>query len=440
MVIEGELALDARRPIPRAARRRARQSRRLPHRARRLHRHEQFRPLPAQRVPHPADRGAHALRLHQHGADRPLSRRRPARGQLLPRAAGRGGRAVDRHRPRSSCGGAISSRRGDALHDARSARPTTAAISPRLRRGARPRRLRRLCRAARALGGGGQAARHRHLLLPRASPAACPARARRCAFPAAAGCAGARHRRRPDRATRRSIAGSPPSASASRRARRRCAGRLRRASPSGGIGRLALDHDGRQRALAHASSGDREGQARRGACLEAAEADIDYRDGVFAVAGTDRRCRCSRSPRGRPSWRARARSPRASTPRPPPSAADLSRTAATSPRSRSIPRPASSRWSPTPRSTIAARCSTSAGRRPGARRRRAGRRPGAARSTRLRRRKRPAPRRLLHGLPHAARRPPAADRSAPSRAVPRPIRSASRASARRERRARSPRS
>ena len=49
-------------------------------------------------------------RVHQHHADRRLSRRRPARGQLLHGAADRHGGARDGHRPRSSCAGATTSR------------------------------------------------------------------------------------------------------------------------------------------------------------------------------------------------------------------------------------------------------------------------------------------------------------------------------------------
>ena len=78
--------------------------------------------------------------------------------------------------------------------------------------------------------------------------------------------------------------------------------------------------------------------------LEAAEADIDYRDGRFEVVGTDRRISLFElaEPRRRDASSA-ARFPKASTPRSAPKRRRPSPTAATSPRSRSIPIPAVSR-------------------------------------------------------------------------------------------------
>ena len=40
--------------------------------------------------------------------------------------------------------------------------------------------------------------------------------------------------------------------------------------------------------------------------LQAAEGDVDYRDGKFRVRGSGARCRCSRLPSAPPSWRAAA--------------------------------------------------------------------------------------------------------------------------------------
>ena len=57
-------------------------------------------------VRHRADRSAHPLPFHQHGADRTLSRRRAARGELLPRTAGRCGGARHRASTGSNCAGA----------------------------------------------------------------------------------------------------------------------------------------------------------------------------------------------------------------------------------------------------------------------------------------------------------------------------------------------
>ena len=51
--------------------------------------------------------GRRAMRVHQHGADRPLSRRRTARGELRAGAARRGGRARHRHRSGPVAAGAI---------------------------------------------------------------------------------------------------------------------------------------------------------------------------------------------------------------------------------------------------------------------------------------------------------------------------------------------
>ena len=75
-----------------------RQSRRLCRRGRRQYPDLEFQPLPARHVRHQAHRHRRALRLHQHDADRALSRRRAAGGELRARARGRGSRARHRHR------------------------------------------------------------------------------------------------------------------------------------------------------------------------------------------------------------------------------------------------------------------------------------------------------------------------------------------------------
>ena len=61
-------------------------------------RHRQHRKKRAEHVPHAADRTIGKVRFHQHLADRPLSRRRPARGQLFHGANDRYGRNGDGHR------------------------------------------------------------------------------------------------------------------------------------------------------------------------------------------------------------------------------------------------------------------------------------------------------------------------------------------------------
>ena len=57
--------------------------------------------------------------FHQYGADRPLSRRRPAGGQLRARARGRRSRARHRHRPRAAAQEESHSAVGDAVQDRR---------------------------------------------------------------------------------------------------------------------------------------------------------------------------------------------------------------------------------------------------------------------------------------------------------------------------------
>jgi carbon-monoxide dehydrogenase large subunit len=84
-----ELALDEDGTLPRAPARRLRQPRRLPGRdvaaaADAQHRAQRHQPLP-----HAAARSVDQVRVHQHELRQPLSRRRPARGQLLHGAADR---------------------------------------------------------------------------------------------------------------------------------------------------------------------------------------------------------------------------------------------------------------------------------------------------------------------------------------------------------------
>ena len=88
-----------RRQIPRGAPQRLRQSRRLHHRRRAGPVVAQHRQEPRQRLPHAAARRRHQDGVDQHHADGRLSRRRPARGQLLHGAADRPRRRRDGHQP-----------------------------------------------------------------------------------------------------------------------------------------------------------------------------------------------------------------------------------------------------------------------------------------------------------------------------------------------------
>ena len=70
------------------------------------------------------------VRVHQHHADRALSRRRPPGGELLPRARGRRGGARHRHRPDQAAQEEPDLRRRRCRTRPRSAPPMTAATSP----------------------------------------------------------------------------------------------------------------------------------------------------------------------------------------------------------------------------------------------------------------------------------------------------------------------
>ena len=84
--------------VSRAARQASGRPGRLYRGGRRQHPDDEFRALLSLRLRHSEDVDRRALRVHQRAADRALSRRRPARGELRHGAAGRGGRAGQRHR------------------------------------------------------------------------------------------------------------------------------------------------------------------------------------------------------------------------------------------------------------------------------------------------------------------------------------------------------
>ena len=210
------------------------------------------------------------------------------------------------------------------------------------------------------------------------------------------------------------------------RQRRRRAERRRR--------RLALDDVGRRRGRRGDRRGHREGPAGRRACPRSRRG----RHRLSRRRVRDRRHRpphrrCSSWPSGR-ALAAKASSARASTPGAPPTRRRPSRTACHVAEVEIDPDTGHvDAGAPIPRSTIAAGCCSRCWSR--ARCRAGSRRASARRCSEwrhLRRRQRPAARRLVHGLRDAARRRPAADhrqRLAPG-AVPPPTRSASKASAR----------
>ena len=119
------------RQDPRAARALAREPRRVRDAGRRRHPAADRAVGVDQRLRHPDDRRPLHGGADEHDADRPLPRRRPARGDLHHRAAdGRGGAA----RPASiasSCAGATSSGPSRCRTRTRWRRPTTAASSRR---------------------------------------------------------------------------------------------------------------------------------------------------------------------------------------------------------------------------------------------------------------------------------------------------------------------
>ena len=183
----GQLSERPARPRPRFRRRAgARQGRqvsgRAPHRLRQCRRlSRQCRPAdgidgrhaqPRRHLPHAADRGGDQGGLHPHLADRRLSRRRPARGQLLHGAADRHRVARDGHRQRRDAPPQPHPPGGDALqdgvgHDLRQRRVHDASGQ-----GAEVRRRRGLRRAQGREQGARQAARHGHRRLSRSHGAA----------------------------------------------------------------------------------------------------------------------------------------------------------------------------------------------------------------------------------------------------------------------------
>ena len=113
---DGRAGARPRRQFPRGAPDRLRQSRRHLRGARPAD--PQCGQEHPRRLQDPADRGLDQMRVHQHDAGRRLSRRRPARGQLLHGAAGRDRRGRDRDRPRRAAPEQPHPARGDAVQGA----------------------------------------------------------------------------------------------------------------------------------------------------------------------------------------------------------------------------------------------------------------------------------------------------------------------------------
>ena len=119
------------RQFPCGARAQPRRHGRLSDRVRAGHARGQHAEEPAEPVPHADRRDLDPMRVHQHRADRPVSRRRAARGQLRHGAAGRRGGARDRPRSGGAAAAEPDSQQRDAIQAPHRGSNTTAAISPR---------------------------------------------------------------------------------------------------------------------------------------------------------------------------------------------------------------------------------------------------------------------------------------------------------------------
>ena len=298
--------LSHRHPRPRrgaGGRARARRRRQIPRPARaHLCRHRrlhvdvrgdlcdrQHQELPLKRLRHSGDPHRREDGADQCGAARPLSRRRPAGGDLSDRAADRPGGAGDEHRSRGAAPAQLHPAVGDALQDAERADLRQRRIPDDPAKGADARRLERLFGAPQGIGAERKAARHRHRLLPRSRRRHSRRNRRSAVRTGRQG--GVAHRRAGDGAGpsvdlraawwRRRL-GIDPAVRAARR------GRQRRGAGRHAERGIALDHDGGQRHRARLRPRHRKGPARRRALFEADADDIEFADGAFRVAGTDR--------------------------------------------------------------------------------------------------------------------------------------------------------
>ena len=191
--------------VPGAAGEAHRQHGRLHRRARRAHPDQQFLALLPRHVRDPAHPGRRAMRVHQHGADRPLSRRRTAGGELRAGAPRRRGRARHRHRSGAAAPAQSHPARRRFPTRPRSARPTTPATS---RRSSTRRWRSRTTPSSRSAAASRSGAASCAASASRASSnmrAASRPRARRCCFRAATSWCSASACRTPARVTPRSI-------------------------------------------------------------------------------------------------------------------------------------------------------------------------------------------------------------------------------------------
>ena len=392
--------------------------------------------------------------VHQHRAGRRLSRRRPARGDLR-------GRAPGRTRPASSWA-SRRTRSAGATSSARFPYQTPVALT------LRHRRLRRDARRGDARSPTSRASRRARPKRPSAAscaasatrPTSRPAASRRRTSPARSARAPACSRRAKCACIRPAASPCSPARTATARATRRRSRRSSRrgsasrsttstsctATPAASRSAWAPTARARSRSAARRSSrrSTRSSpRARRSprTCSRRRTADIEFKDGKFTVAGTDRSkafgevALAAYVPHNYPLDKLEP---------------GLNETAFYDPTNFTFPA-----GTHICEVEIDPETGVVAGRRlhrvrrlrqhhqsddrrgPGARRPGAGHRPGAARRLRLRHGERAAPDRLLHGLRDAARRRPAVlqGRHARSRRA-RTIRSASRAAARPARSAR----
>ena len=299
-----------------------------------------------------------ALRLHQHGADRALSRRRTPGGELRararwsrkPRASPASIRRAAQAQSHPDVGHALQDRGRHHLRQRR--------LRRRVRQGARARATIDSFKQAQARVGRRRSCAASASPACSSMPAALPNEGVAAAFPGGNKLVLASTCSRPARATPRS---SPPG---------RGAARHRRASISSTVMATATSSRGLAsvgsrsamtagNAIVKTARGDARRRARRSPQPAGSrEGDIAIpRRRCFEVVGTDRKISLFETAASR-QVKTRARSRKASTPSDKPRRRTPSRTAATSPRWRSTPRPASSTSSPTPPSTIAATCST----------------------------------------------------------------------------------
>ena len=173
--------------------------------ARREHPDEQFLALLSRHVCDPAHPGGRAMRVHQHGADRPLSRRRAAGGELRAGAPGRRGRARHRHRSGAAAAAQPDPAEGDPLQDRGRHHLRLRRLRADPREGAGARALQRASRSAAASRSGARSCAASASRASSSMRARCRPKARRCCFPAATSSCSASACRTPDRATRRSI-------------------------------------------------------------------------------------------------------------------------------------------------------------------------------------------------------------------------------------------